>query len=86
MKNTFLFKVLGAMLLGVLAGYLTGPTMEIFGVPFVRLYDLIGRLFLNALTLVVVPLVASSIISGTARVGADKSFASLGEKPLDTFL
>ncbi len=85
MKNTFLFKVLGAMLLGVLAGYLTGPTMEIFGVPFVRLYDLIGRLFLNALTLVVVPLVASSIISGTARVGADKSFASLGGKTFGYF-
>ena len=80
MKNTFLIKVIGAMLLGAIVGYLTGPTMEIFGVPFVRLYDLIGRLFLNALTLVVVPLVASSIITGTARVGADKSFASLGGK------
>lgn len=85
MKNTFLIKVFGAMLLGVLAGYLTGPTMELFGVPFVRYYDLIGRLFLNALTLVVVPLVASSIITGTARVGADKSFASLGGKTFGYF-
>jgi proton glutamate symport protein len=85
MKNSFLFKVVAGMLLGALAGYLTGSSTELFGVPFVRYYDLIGKLFLNALTLVVVPLVASSIITGTARVGADKSFASLGGKTFGYF-
>lgn len=85
MKNSFLFKVFGAIFLGIIAGYLTGPTTELFGVPIVRYFDLIGRLFLNALTLVVVPLVASSIIMGTARVGADKSFASLGGKTFAYF-
>ena len=41
---------------------------------------MVGTLFLNALTLVVVPLVASSIITGIARVGGDSALGRLGGK------
>lgn len=80
MNNRLLIKVFIAMALAVIAGTITGTEMGIFGVPFVRIYTLIGKLFLNALTLVVVPLVAASIITGTARIGAEKSFRALGAK------
>lgn len=80
MKNKVLIKVLSAILLAVLAGWITGPEKEILGVPYVKLFGLIGQLFLNSLMLVVVPLVASSIITGTARMGGDHSFGSLGAK------
>jgi len=83
LQNKTLIKVLIAMALAVLAGILTDPTFTLWDVSLVEIYDLIGKLFLNALTLVVVPLVAASIITGTARMGSDSSFASLGVK---TFL
>jgi proton glutamate symport protein len=81
-----LLKVLISIALAILAGWYTGPTMEIAGVPFLKIYALIGQLFLNALTLVVVPLVASSIITGTAKIGSDNAFASLGLKTFGYFI
>src|SRR5437870_3928894 len=86
MKNGIFIKVLIAMVLAVAAGIITGPAMAIFGVPFVKIYSLIGKLFLNALNLVMVPLVVSSIISGTARMGADGTLGTLGVKTLGFFL
>jgi len=86
MKNAMLLKVLGAMILAVCAGLITGPNMEIFGVPFLEVYTLIGQLFLNALNLVVVPLVASSIILGAARMGAEQSLGKLGFKTMLYFV
>lgn len=86
MKNKVLVKVLVAIALAILAGWLTGPDRQIFGVPYVRIYGLIGQLFLNALKLVIVPLVASSIITGTARMGSEQSFGTLGGKTLGYFI
>lgn len=86
MKNGVLIKVLIAIVLAVVAGIITGPTMGIFGVPFVQIYGLIGKLFLNALKLVVVPLVVSSIIIGTARMGAEGTMGTLGLKTLGYFI
>jgi proton glutamate symport protein len=42
----------------------------------------IGTLFLNALKMVVVPLVTTSIICGIINVGGDKDFGRLGRKTL----
>lgn len=72
--------VLLAILLGVICGTLTGSTTGIFGVTFYSFYDLVGKLFINSLTLIVVPLVASSIILGLARIGGEKDFGRLGLK------
>lgn len=86
MKNKVLIKVFVAIFLAVIAGLLSGPDKSIFGVKFVQIYGLIGQLFLNALTLVVVPLVASSIILGAARMGSEGSFGTLGMKTFGYFL
>ncbi|MCB1119414.1 MAG: dicarboxylate/amino acid:cation symporter [Chlamydiia bacterium] len=57
------------MLLAVVAGRLSGTSASIGGVTFYELYNFVGQLFLNALTLVVIPLIASAVISGAARMG-----------------
>lgn len=74
------WKVLLAIVLGVAAGSLTGTTGGIFGITFYSIYDLFGKLFINALMLIVVPLVSSSIITGIARIGNESSFGRLGFK------
>lgn len=87
MANKKLLYVLAAILLGAIAGKITGVHMVFFaGVTFFEIFSLLGELFLNALKLVVVPLVAASIITGTARMGGDKSFGKLGLKTFATFL
>ena len=85
MKNKVLIQTMLALILAVLAGWLTGPERGLFGVPFLKIYNLIGQLFLNALTLVVVPLVSSSIITAAARMGSDDSIGSLGKKTFGFF-
>src|ERR1700722_18862684 len=69
MKNHLFFKVFIAIICGILAGWYTGAEKQIFNIPFLDIYTLIGQLFLNALNLVVVPLVVASIITGAARIG-----------------
>lgn len=86
MKKRFLIVVFGAILLGIAAGIMTGTSAQIGGIALYRLFDLIGNMFLNALKLIVVPLVAASIITGAARVGSDHSFKSLGIKTLSSFI
>jgi proton glutamate symport protein len=86
MKNKVLIRVLVAIVLAIIAGLISGPNAAIFGVTFVRLFGLLGQLFLNALTLVVVPLVGSSIIIGSAKMGFQNSFRALGGKTLGYFL
>ncbi len=75
MNNRLLFKVFAALILAFIAGMITEPESS-----FIKIYDLIGRLFLNALTLVVVPLVAASIITGAAKMGSEEAFEKLGAK------
>lgn len=86
MKNNMLFKVFLAIFLAIVAGYLTGADATLFGVAYVQIYTLLGQLFLNALTLVTVPLVAASVITGTARMGSDQTFGKLGGKTFGYYL
>jgi Na+/H+-dicarboxylate symporter len=86
MKNKVLIKVFAAIFLAVGAGLWSGADKALGGVPFVQLYNLIGQLFLNALTLVVVPLVSSSIIVGAARMGSEGALGTLGYKTFSYFI
>ena len=68
--------------LAFIIGNFLGKDSGLFGVSFYAVFDVIGTLFIRALTLVVVPLVLSSIISGISKLGADKSFKSISIKTL----
>jgi Na+/H+-dicarboxylate symporter len=81
-KVKMVWKVLIAIVLAILVGSLVGKTETIFGIPYFQIFGLLGDLFLNALTLLVVPLVASSVIHGIGQMGADSSFGRLGMKTL----
>jgi len=80
MGRNFFVKICVALVLGVLAGFWIGDTAAF------HLFDLIGRLFINALTLIVVPLVASSIITGIAKLSKEDSFKEAGTKTLCFFV
>lgn len=84
------WKVLIAILLGVIVGNCTQQGKILFGVDLFLwlhpLYEFFGALFINALTLVVIPLVSSSIITGIARVGDQNSVGKLGLKMVSFYV
>lgn len=72
--------VLTAIALAIVIGTLTGKEFGFFGVTLYSIYDIIGKLFINSLTLIIVPLVSSSIITGIARIGGESQFGRIGLK------
>lgn len=84
------WKVFVAILLGMLIGSLTQKGSLLFGIDLYHylfpVFDICGKIFINALTLVVVPLVASSIITGIARIGSEGAFGRLGLKTFSFYI
>ena len=76
------WQILIALLLAVLAGSLAGTEGNIAGLRFYDLFAFIGSLFLNALKMLIVPLVVSSIIVGIAGIGSGSALSRLGGKTL----
>ncbi len=80
------WQILVALLLAVIAGSLAGTDGGVFGVSFHAMFGFIGALFLNALKMLIVPLVVSSIIVGIAGIGSGGAFGRLGLKTLLYYL
>ncbi len=76
------WQILIALVLAVLAGTLSGTETTVAGVPVISVYTFMGTLFLNALKMVVVPLVMSAIITGMASIAQQGGFGRLGLKTL----
>jgi len=76
------WQILIALALAVIAGLLTGTEAGLFGVTFYSLFDFVGKLFLNALKMLIVPLIVSSIIVGIAGIGGSQNLGRLGGKTL----
>ncbi len=75
-----------AIILAIFFGSWVGKEAGLFGITFYGIVDVVGTIFLNALTLVVVPLVSSSIISGISRIGGDGAFGRLGGKMFSFYI
>jgi len=60
----------------------TGVQPGVLGIAFVTMFDYIGQLFLNALRMIIVPLITSSIIVGVAGIGSGGNLGALGGKTL----
>lgn len=76
------WQILIALVLAVIAGSLSGTEAGLFGVSFYAVYVFLGALFMNALKMLIVPLIISSIITGIAGVGKSSALGRLGGKTL----
>ncbi len=79
-KKAKLWKVFVAIVLAIIIGSWSGTDKTVLDIKLYSIFDVLGTLFINALTLVVVPLVSSSIISGVAKIGNEAAFKRLGAK------
>ncbi len=57
-------------------------TPSLLGVSYVSMFDYVGSIFLNALKMIIVPLIASSIIVGVAGIGSGTNIGQLGWRTL----
>ena len=85
-KRNNLWKVLVAIVLAIIVGSWSGTEKTVLSINLYSVFDVLGSLFINALTLIVVPLVSSSIISGVAKIGNESSFKRLGLKTFTFYI
>ncbi|MCF8720434.1 dicarboxylate/amino acid:cation symporter [Nitrospina gracilis] len=76
--NLLLYMILTGVVLGVLCGWVFGPRMHVV--------EWIGEMFLNALTMMVIPLVLSSLVVGIAGLGDISKVGKTGVITLVYFL
>jgi Na+/H+-dicarboxylate symporter len=57
-------------------------TPSLLGVSFVSMFQYVGEIFLNALKMIIVPLIFSSIVVGVAGIGSGGNIGSLGTRTL----
>lgn len=86
MKLKLHWQILIALGCAVIAGYLSGTDTAIFGITLFAIYGFIGTLFLNALKMIIVPLVVSSIITGIAGIGGGQGLGRLGGKTITYYI
>ncbi len=80
------WQILIALLLAVAAGRLSGTEGALFGFTFYSVYVFVGALFLNALKMIIVPLIMASIITGVSGMGEAGGAQGLGRLGAKTLL
>ena len=72
--------IAGRAVNSAIASGVTDPS--ILGVSIIGFFDYIGSLFLNALKMIIVPLIFSSIVIGVAGIGSGGNLGALGGRTL----
>ena len=78
-------QILFALLLAIVVGVSFSGTTEFFGISLLSITSYLGSLFLNALKMLIVPLIVSSIIVGMMELDGD-ALGRLGGKTLLYYL
>jgi len=80
------WQMLIAIIAAVIVGLWSGTDSTFWGVSLYDIFDFIGTLFLNALKMIIVPLVMSSIIVGVAGLGNNDNLGRLSTKTLSFYM
>lgn len=76
------WQILIALFLAIFIGSFTSVLRTSTGLDLYPFYEFFGTLFLNALKMIIVPLIVSSIVVGIAGIQQDRAFARMGTKTL----
>ena len=76
------WQILIALILAVLAGIFAGKTAGIAGITFYEVFSFFGALFMNALKMIIIPLIVSSIIVGIVGIGGSNGLARMGSRTI----
>jgi len=76
------WQIIIALALAVLAGLSFSVDSSLLGIRFYAVFDFVGTLFLNALKMIIVPLIVASLITGIAGIGGSQGLGRLGSKAI----
>lgn len=83
------WQILIAIILAGLSGWAVNSAIDsgvadpsLLGISIIGFFDYIGSLFLNALKMIIVPLIFSSIVLGVAGIGSGGNLGALGGRTL----
>lgn len=76
------WQILVALFLAIVVGSFTSSLQSSTGLDLYPFFEFFGALFLNALKMIIVPLIVSSIVVGVAGIEQDNSFARMGSKTI----
>ncbi len=83
------WQILIAILLAAIAGRAVNSAIasgiedpSFLGVNIIAFFDYVGSMFLNALKMIIVPLIFSSIVIGVAGIGSGGNLGALGGRTL----
>ena len=76
------WQIIIALVLAVIVGSIIDKESTLLGINFFSVLSFAGTLFINALKMIIVPLVVSSIIVGIAGVGGSHGLARLGGRTI----
>jgi len=80
------WQIIIALSLAILAGVTFSVDSSILNIRIYAVFDFIGTLFLNALKMIIVPLIIASLITGIAGIGGSKGLGRLGSKAILFYL
>ena len=75
-----------ALALAAVAGAVADESTALFGVSLLAIFGFFGDIFINALKMVVVPLILSSIIVGVGNMASQGAFGRVGGKTVGFYL
>jgi len=85
-KNlNFIWTLLIIIIVAVIAGFFI-PVTSKDSISIYNVFNLVSQLFINALTLIVMPLISASIIVGVMKIAKNHSFGRVGGKTIGIFL
>jgi proton glutamate symport protein len=84
LKMKLHWQILIALVLAIVIGLLIERDTGLFGVTLYGIFAFLGELFLNALKMLIVPLIVSSIIVGVAGIGDRAISGGSGARPSAT--
>ncbi|MGD8927152.1 MAG: dicarboxylate/amino acid:cation symporter [Thioalkalispiraceae bacterium] len=76
------WQILIAIILAIWVGSLTDKDTTFLGIHLLSLFDFLGSLFMNALKMIIVPLIVASIITGIAGIGGSQGLGRMGAKTI----
>ncbi|MEM6998542.1 MAG: dicarboxylate/amino acid:cation symporter [Pseudomonadota bacterium] len=80
------WQILIAIIAAIVVGMLVDKNTAIGNIVFYDVFNFLGTLFLNALKMIIVPLVVSSIICGISNIGSSKNLGRLGGKTIGFYM
>ena len=80
------WQILIALVLAVIVGLVANESTSIFGARLTEILDFFAGLFINALKMIVVPLIVASIIMGVRNMAGRENFGRVGGKTVGIYV